>query len=80
MQKRKIMFNDMPNYYRTATFTIVEGGKQIPGVLYFLDQEPTEGYKREIQSRYDNVKWMISRPEYAPEQRKPCLFVGRDCF
>lgn len=80
MPKRKITLNDMPEYYNSVTYSISESGKTIPGVLYYLDKQPTDFYKQQLASRFQNVKWMIAQSQYAPEQKKPCLFVGRTCF
>jgi hypothetical protein len=76
MRKNKIRVQDIPEYYRYVRFKL--SGKS--GWLYYLDKKLSDEDKRKIEDAYGNVRFMMAQSQYAPEQKKVCLFVADRCF
>lgn len=74
--KQKITRKDIPTSERCVRFEY----RGIKGWLYYLATRIDDKGKYALENKYGNVRFMIAQSQYAPEQKKQCLFVGDVCF
>lgn len=63
---------EIPAWHSSVPFSF----KGHRGMLYSLDNKPPSALKEDFMRKYNNVRWLIRSPQYAPEIQHSCLFVS----